>query len=177
MLNRLLVAAVLLACAFALRAEQVFYQIDLAPSGKVISQDLPVAKGTTIVFHRYPDGALMSMRRSEVKTLTRITPQTAQATLPKEKLVQIGNLAFQGSSQAGPSAAGTASKAGAAQANGIGSGFYGNVVPGVTQGMPNSANDNQVGRTWAAPPGNATQSSPGAPPTNSSLTNGQNPPQ
>jgi hypothetical protein len=175
MLSRLVTAAVLFACAFALRAEQVFYQIDLAPTGKVISQDLPVAKGTTIVFHRYPDGALMSMRRTEVKTLTRITPQAAQATLPKEKLVQIGNLAFQGSSQAGPSAAGAASKT-AAQPNGIGQGFYGNVVPGQTQGMPNSPNDNQVGRTWAAPPGNAVQSSAGAPPTNSALTNGQNPP-
>ena len=176
MLSRLVTAAVLLACAAALRAEQVFYQIDLAPSGKVISQDLPVAKGNTIVFHRYPDGTLMSMRRSEVKTLTRITPQSAQATLPKEKLVQIGNLAFQGSSQAGPAAAGTASKT-VAQPNGIGQGFYGNVVPGQTQGMPNSANDNQIGRTWAAPPGNAEQSSPGAPPTNSALTNGSNPPQ
>jgi len=177
MLSRLVTAAVLVACAVALRAEQVFYQIDIAPSGKVISQDLPVAKGTTIVFHRYPDGTLMSMRRTEVKTLTRITPQDAQATLPKEKLVQIGNLAFQGSSQAGPAAAGTANKAAAAQPNGIGQGFYGNVVPGQTQGMPNSANDNQVGRTWAAPPGNAVQSAPGAPPTNSSLTSGQNPPQ
>ena len=167
-------AALLFACAFALGAEQVFYQIDLAPSGKVISQDLPIAKGTTIVFHRYPDGALMSMRRTEIKTLTRITPQAAQATLPKEKLVQIGNLAFQGA-QAGPAAAGTATKA--AQPAGVGSGFYGNVVPGITQGMPNSANDNQVGRTWAAPPGNAVQSAPGAPPTNSALTNGANPPQ
>jgi hypothetical protein len=176
MSSRLVTAAVLFACAGALRAEQVFYQIDVAPSGKVISQDLPVAKGTTIVFHRYPDGVLMSMRRSEFKTFSRITPQAAQATLPKEKLVQIGNLAFQGSSQAGPAAAGTASKS-AAQANGIGQGFYGNVVPGQTQGMPNSANDNQVGRTWAAPPGNAVQSAPGAPPTNSSLTNGANPPQ
>jgi hypothetical protein len=168
-------AALLFAGAFALGAEQVFYQIDLAPSGKVISQDLPVAKGTTIVFHRYPDGALMSMRRTEVKTLTRITPQAAQATLPKEKLVQIGNLAFQGA-QAGPSAAGTAAKP-AAQPVGVGTGFYGNVVPGQTQGMPNSANDNQIGRTWAAPPGNATQSAPGAPPTNSALTSGANPPQ
>jgi hypothetical protein len=173
MSSRLVSVAVLLACAFALRAEQVFYQIDLVPSGKVISQDLPVAKGATVVFHRYPDGALMSMRRSEVKTLTRITPQAAQSTLPKEHLVQIGNLAFQGA-QAGPAAAGTAAKP--AQPA-VGSGFYGNVVPGITQGMPNSPNDNVVGRTWAAPPGNAVQSAPGAPPTNPGLTSGANPPQ
>lgn len=175
MSSRLVTAAVLLACAFALRAEQVYYQIDVAPSGRVISQDLPVAKGNTIVFHRFPDGALMSMRRSEFKTFTRITQQQAQATLPKENLVQIGNLAFQGSSQAGAAHAGTVATKNA-QPAGVGTGFYGNVVPGMTQGMPNSANDNQVGRTWAAPPGNATQSAPGAPPTNPNLTSGANPP-
>lgn len=169
---RISIAAVLFACAFALPAEQVFYQIDLVPSGKVISQDAPVAKGTTIIFHRYPDGMLMSMRRSDVKAFAKITPQAAAATLPQEKLVQIGNLAFQGTTQAGPARAGAAKSPPA-----IGSGYYGNVVPGITQGMPNSANDNVIGRSWAAPPGNATQSAPGAPPTNSAATSGANPPQ
>ena len=173
MSNRLLCASVLLACGLTLRAEQVFYQIDLAPSGKVISQDTPVAKGSTIVFHRYPDGMLMSMRRSDVKVLTRIAPQSAAATLPRQKLVQIGNLAFQGA-QAGPT---STSAVAAKPAPAIGSGYYGNVVPGQTQGMPNSPNDNVVGRTWAAPPGNAVQSSPGAPPTMPAATSGNNPPQ
>lgn len=175
--TRLVTAAVLFACAFALRAEQVFYEIDLAPTGRVISQDLPVAKGNTIIFHRYPDGILMSMRRTEVKTLTRITSQAAVATLPKQKLVQIGNLAFQGTAQAGPANANTVAAAVPRAERGIGTGYYSNVVPGQTQGLPNSANDNQIGRSWAAPPSNATQSSPGAPPTNSTATSGQNPPQ
>ena len=166
--------ALLLGAAFALRAEQVFYQIDLVPSGRVISQDAPVAKGTTIVFHRYPDGMLMSMRRSDVKALGRITPQAAVATLPQEKLVQIGDLAFQGAAQAGPT---NTRAVGAKSAPAIGSGYYRSIVPGVTQGMPNSANDNVIGRSWAAPPGNAMQSSPGSPPTNPVATGGTNPPQ
>ena len=166
--------ALLLGAAFALRAEQVFYQIDLVPSGRVISQDAPVAKGTTIVFHRYPDGMLMSMRRSDVKALGRITPQAAVATLPQEKVVQIGNLAFQGTAQAGPANTGAVR---AKSAPAIGSGYYRSIVPGVSQGMPNSANDNVIGKTWAAPPGNAMQSSPGAPPTNPVATGGTNPPQ
>jgi hypothetical protein len=170
----ILIAAVSLACAFALRAEQVFYQIDLVPSGRVIAQDAPVAKGTTIVFHRYPDGVLMSMRRSDVKALGKITPQAAVATLPQEKLVQIGDLAFQGTAQAGPASAGAAR---VKSAPALGRGYYSEVVPGVTQGMPNSANDNVIGRSWAAPPGNATQSSPGSPPTNPAATAGTNPPQ
>ena len=166
--------ALLLGAAFALRAEQVFYQIDLVPSGRVIALDLPVAKGSTIVFHRYPDGLLMSMRRSDVKALGRIALQAAVATLPQEKLVQIGDLAFQGAAQAGPT---NTRAVGAKSAPAIGSGYYRSIVPGVTQGMPNSANDNVIGRSWAAPPGNAMQSSPGAPPTNPVATGGTNPPQ
>lgn len=166
--------ALLLGSAFALRAEQVFYQIDLVPSGRVIAQDAPVAKGTTIVFHRYPDGVLMSMRRSDVKALGRITPQAAAATLPQEKLVQIGNLAFQGTAQTGP---GNSSGVRAKSAPALGRGYYSEVVPGVSQGMPNSPNDNVIGRTWAAPPGNASQGAPGSPPTNPAATAGMNPPQ
>jgi hypothetical protein len=65
-----------------------------------------------------------------------------------------------GSSQAGPKNARNAGRAPSA----VGTGFYGNVVPGATIGMPNSTNDYAIGRTFAAPPANAYQSSPGAPP-------------
>jgi hypothetical protein len=177
MSSRLALGTVLLACAFGLRAEQVnqvFFQIDLVPSGRVISQDAPVAKGGALVFHRYPDGTLMSMRRSGVKSVTAITPQAAAATRPQESVVQIGNLAFQGGAQGGPAPAGAAAPKGPQP---IAPGYYRSIVPGVTQGMPNSANDNVIGRTWAAPPGNATQSAPGAPPTNPVATGGLNPPQ
>ena len=83
-----------------------------------------------------------------------------------------------GSSQAGPQNARTvgAAKA-AAKDSGLGTGFYSNVVPGQSEGMPNSANDYQVGRTYAYAPSNATQTSSGAPPTNPGATSGQNPPQ
>jgi hypothetical protein len=168
------IVALLLGAAFAIRAEQVFYQIDLVPSGRLIALDMPVAKGSTIVFHRYPDGLLMSMRRSDVKAVGRISPQAAVATLPQEKVVQIGDLAFQGAAQAGLS---NTSAVRAKSAPAIGRGFYSEVVPGVTQGMPNSRNDNVIGRSWAPPPSNATQSAPGSPPTNPGATAGMNPPQ
>jgi hypothetical protein len=45
------------------------------------------------------------------------------------------------------------------------------VVPGISEGMPNSPNDYQVGRTFAAPPGNAVQSAPGEPPMMPSSAN------
>ncbi len=181
MRNRFLAAAVLFACAFALRAEEKFYQIDLVPSGKVIAKDLPVTKGTMVLFHGYPSGNLMSMPRSGVKAVTQIPSASAKSTNLAESVVPIGNLAMQGgSSQAGPQNARTvaASKnAAAAKDSGLGTGFYSNIIPGQTEAMPNSANDYQVGRTYAYAPSNATQTSAGAPPTNPAVTSGQNPPQ
>lgn len=180
MKNRLLIAGILVACAFTLRAEEKFYQIDMGAAGKVISKDLPVTKGTMVVFHGYPSGYLMSVPRSSVKQVVAIPAESAKSTNLAEQVIPIGNLAMQGgSSQAGPQNARTvgAAKAAAANNSGLGTGFYSNVVPGETQAMPNSANDYQVGRTYAYAPSNATQSSSGAPPTNSNATSGSNPPQ
>jgi hypothetical protein len=176
MSNRLLAGAVLLACGLTLRAQTTtFYEIDLVPSGRVISMDLPTTQGTMVVFHKYPSGLLMSLRRSDVKKVTRISPDTAKSTNLAERVVQIGNLAMQGgSSQAGPQNARTVS---APKGPELGQGFYSNLVPGQSVAMPNSPNDYQVGRTYAAPPSNAIQTSPGAPPTAPAQTNGQNPPQ
>jgi hypothetical protein len=176
MRNRLVFVAVLLACAFALRAEQAYYQVDLLPSGSVISTDLPATKGTMVVFHKYPSGTLVSMRRSDLKRVTKIPSAAAQSTSPADRVIPIGNLAMQGgSAQAGP----TNARAVGAPKNtsGLGTGFYANVVPGQTEAMPNSPNDFQVGRTYAFAPSNATQSSAGALPTNAAATSGQNPPQ
>jgi hypothetical protein len=176
MRNRLVSVAVLLACAFALRAEEVYYQVDLVPSGSVISTDLPATKGTMVIFHKYPSGTLVSMRRSDLKKVTKIPSATAQATNLADQVIPIGNLAMQGgSAQAGPTNARAVSAA--KNTSGLGTGFYGNVIPGETQAFGNSANDYQVGRTYAYAPSNATQSSSGAPPTNPTATNGQNAPQ
>lgn len=178
---RFLAAAVLLGGALTLRAEQKFYQITLIPSGTVISTDQPVTKGQMVVFHGYPSGNLMSMPRSSVKSYVQIPAATAQSSNLAERVVPIGNLAMQGgSSQAGPQNARVVgqAKAGAPKENQYGGpGFYSNMVLGESVAAPNSANDYQVGRTYAYAPSNATQSSPGAPPTNPSATNGQNPPQ
>jgi hypothetical protein len=95
------VVAILL-LAPALSAEQPYYQIELVPSGKVIALDVPVAKGTILIFHRYPDGTLISLRRTDVRAVMKVSSRAAVATLPNEHAVEIGNLAMQGaSSQAG----------------------------------------------------------------------------
>jgi hypothetical protein len=160
MRNRFVLAAVLFACTVALRGE-TFYRVELVPSGELITKDAPVWKGTTLLIHRYPDGTFMSLRKADVKKISQMA-KAAQTMSAADQVIQIGDLAMQGgSSQAGPTNANAVKPKGPA----LGRGFYSNVVPGMSQGMPNSPNDNVVGRTWAAPPASAVQSSPGAPPT------------
>ena len=184
MRSRLISVAVLLACAFAVQAEDKFYQVNLVPSGNLISTDLPVTKGTMVVFHQYPSGNLVSIPRSSLKSVFKVPPASAQASNIAEQVIPIGNLAMQGgSSQGGPTNARVIGQAKAAAAAAPkdgqygGPGFYSNMVVGESVAAPNSANDYQAGRTYAYAPSNATQSSPGSPPTAPAMTNGQNPPQ
>ena len=93
--KRLAAAGVLLVCAFALGAEEALYQIDLVPSGKLISRDLPILKGTTYLFHQYPTGTLISVRKSTVKQIARMSPTAAAAVNPT-RTVRIGDLPMQG---------------------------------------------------------------------------------
>ncbi len=96
MRKRIAAVAVLLVCAVALGAEEGIYQIDLVPSGRLYSRDLPALKGTTYLFHQFPSGTLISVRKSAVKQITRISPTAAAFVNPKTRLVRIGDLAFQG---------------------------------------------------------------------------------
>jgi hypothetical protein len=169
-------AALLLAAAAASAADRTgaFYRIEMAPTGSMIAADLPVLKGNTYLFHGYPSGTLVSLRRSDVRRITQIDRAAATATNPADRLITIGNLAMQGgSTQAGATNASARKPAAGPE---VGKGFYGNVVPGVTEGMPNSPNDYQVGRTFAAPPGNAVQSAPGEPPMMAPSGTNANPP-
>jgi len=86
-----------------------YYRIELAPSGSYVAIGAPVTKATGIVFHAYPDGKLMSLRKSDVKKVSAITAQEAAGPANKD-LVSIGNLAMQGGSA--PAASGGARAAG-----------------------------------------------------------------
>jgi hypothetical protein len=172
-----LAAAALLGASAAPAADKAYYRIETSPSGSMIATDVPVLKGTTYFFHSYPAGTLVSLRRSDVRRITQINADAAAATNPADRIVTIGNLAMQGGSQAGAQNANAVARSRAAAAGPkLGEGFYGNVVPGVTEGNPNSPNDYQVGRTFAAPPGNAVQSAPGEPPMMAPGGTNANPP-
>jgi hypothetical protein len=98
--------------------QKPIYQVDLVPSGKLYARDNPTLKGSSYVFHAFRDGALMSLRRSDVQKVTMLTGDDAfwaQQQLDGE--LAIGDLAIQGggkvveigtppavnSAQAGPS--------------------------------------------------------------------------
>ena len=87
--------AVVLFLASPPAAEPAYFRLDLSPSGTQVAIGEPVIKGGMLLFHAYPDGKLMSLRRSDVKGTARITAKEAAApaaTNPKP----IANLAMQG---------------------------------------------------------------------------------
>jgi hypothetical protein len=95
---RHLAVALLLAAAAA--AEPVYFRIDLSPSGSRVSIGEPVARGSMLVFRAYPDGKLMSVRRSDVRGTSRITAKEA-AGPATASTTSIGNLAMQGGGASG----------------------------------------------------------------------------
>lgn len=171
----LILAGLFVSFAAPARAEQaVLYQIDLAPTGRLLAAQKPAVKGGTYVFRSYPAGTLMSLRPSQVKAIQAVTIDT---TDPTYKAVPIGNLAMQGGgSQAGPKNANTV-KPKAANGQELGEGFYSDLKMGESIASDaGRSGDYSIGRTYAYAPAGGAQSSPGAPPTNPAITNGANPP-
>jgi hypothetical protein len=99
MLKRPAIAIVLLLGAFTLGAEEVLYQIDLIPSGKAISKDLPTLKGGSYLYHQFPAGTLISVKKSTVKKISKMTPEAIAQVDPKQKLTSIRDLPMQGPKQ------------------------------------------------------------------------------
>ena len=76
---------------------EVAYRIDLAPNGEIFSRDNPLLKGTAYTFHRWRGGDLMSLRQTDVKKITRLTPaEIFQAHLQYFGPKPIGNLPMEG---------------------------------------------------------------------------------
>jgi hypothetical protein len=76
-------------------AETAYYRIELSPSGSMVAIGAPVVKPTSVLFRGYPDGKWMSLRKSDVKSISAITAKEAAAPTKKDP-ISIGNLAMQG---------------------------------------------------------------------------------
>ena len=99
MLRRLAAIALLLLGSSALFAQETLYQIDLIPSGKIISRDMPQLKGATYLYHAFPGGTLVSVKKSSVKQISKMSSQAAAAVNPRTALVKIDDLPMQGPKQ------------------------------------------------------------------------------
>ncbi len=73
MRNRIVVAAALLACAFAIQAQQTMYKIKLNPSGSMVSLDKPVLLNGKYVFHAWPHGEQTALRQALVLNIAPLT--------------------------------------------------------------------------------------------------------
>ena len=100
MTRRSVLAAVVLVCASRLTAEEVLWRIDLLPSGKAISKSEPTLKGGSYLYHQFPTGTLISVKKSTVKKISRMTPEAIANVDPKKQVQQIRDLPMQGPKQA-----------------------------------------------------------------------------
>jgi hypothetical protein len=52
---------------------EVLYQINLLPTGQAYSRDVPNERGGTIEWHAYRGGTLVSVKKSDVKEIVKVT--------------------------------------------------------------------------------------------------------
>jgi hypothetical protein len=176
-LARLLAAVVLVALLTPLAAgaaEPMVYRIELAGGQQIFARTPPVPHGTRLVFSRHPDGALMSVKRSDVqRVITVPLVKTADVRKPRPGEVIILGPTGEGGAGSTPSEAPGAMRPGEAKdgkallnpSRDYRPDWDAKQVPGQTLPYPASANDYREGRSFAYPPGTAVQSAPGQPPT------------
>jgi hypothetical protein len=155
------------------------YKIELAGGTAVLAKKPPVPQGNRLVFTRYPDGAIVSLKRADVRRVVTTSATSVEAKSVKPgTLVILGSTGGSNSTPSGPSGGGGGGAA-AATSPGEGPGgtamfnpsrnyrpeWDGRQVPGQSLAFPASANDYREGATLAHPPAGAMQSSPGQPPT------------
>ncbi len=165
----------------AATSEPMVYRVELASGATLTARTPPVPQGTRLVFARHPDGALVSLKRSEV--LRVVSVPLAKAAAPAvARTVRPGTLIMLGPTGGGAGATASTGAAGAARATTApGEAADGRAllnpgrdyrpewdarqVPGQNLAFPASPGDYREGMTFAYPPGTAVQSAPGQPPT------------
>jgi len=171
---RAVVAAAVLAPFTASGVEPMLYRIELAGSQVLFAKTPPIPQGTRIVFSRHPDGALMSLKASDVRRVVSTPVVKADG-----RNLKPGELLVLGPTGEGAAAGPSASAAGAALRPGEAPGgkalfnpsrdyrpdWDAKQVPGQNLPFPASRGDYREGGTLAYPPGSATQAGAGQPPT------------
>jgi hypothetical protein len=175
----LLVAlAVVVSPVRATPGEPMIYQVELANGSALLARTPPVPKGNRLVFSRHPDGALVSLKRADVRRVATV-PLPATAATGAVRRFRPGELIILGPTGEGGS--GTTSRTTTAVTSPPGRAPDGRAllnpsrdyrpewdarqVPGQNLAYPASPGDYREGMTFAFPPGTAVQTAPGQPPT------------
>jgi len=155
-------------------AGQNVYKIELSGNQSIWSEDQPRVAGAQLLFHRYPGGMLVSVKKADVRRVT-----VSSRPVAGGRGLRPGNVIELGRTGSGS----TGSPGGAAPAgNELPPGerkdgtallnpdrpykpeWDSKQVPGLNLGYPASPNDYREGKTIAYPPGAAVQEAPGEPP-------------
>lgn len=169
------------------------YKIELSGGETVWAQDKPRDSGASVLFHRYPGGLLVSLKKTNVRRVTE--SRFAANAVRTQRKGKPGDLIVLGETGAG-AAAPLDTTGGAESALLPGERRDGTAllnpdrafrpewdtkrVPGMNLPYPNSPGDYREGRTFAYPPATATQQAPGdlpkMPEGNGELPRGSQPP-
>lgn len=162
----------------AAASDAMIYRVELADGSALLARTPPVAHGTRLVFSRHPDGALVSLKRTDVTRVV-TAPLPAATATSVVRSVKPGTLIMLGPTGEGAGGAATSAKeTGSATAPGQASDgrallnprrdyrpeWDSRQVPGLNIALPASPGDYREGMTLAYPPGSAVQTSPGQPP-------------
>ena len=173
--NFLLAAAVVLHAATPTPpAEQNVYRIEMSGNQTAWSEDQPKGTGVLLLFHRYPGGMLVSVKKADVLRIVvsrrSAMPVAARGRRPGNE-IDLGPTGVGGATGNAPAGAPSPSlgerRDGTALLNPdrpYRPDWDSKQVPGLNLPYPNSPNDYREGRTMAYPPGNAVQEAPGEPP-------------
>jgi hypothetical protein len=151
------------------------YRIELAGNQSIWSEDPPRDAGGRLLFHRYPGGMLVSVKKSDVRRVVISSRPVADSRgLRPGNVIELGRTGSgSAASPEGAAAAGTnelppgENKDGTALLNPdrpYRPEWDSTRVPALNIPNPNSSNDYREGKTFGYPPAPAVQAAPGEPP-------------
>jgi hypothetical protein len=155
-------------------AGQTVYKIELSGNQTIWSADQPRDTGALLLFHSYPGGLLVSVKKADVRHITLSNRATVTGRgLRPGTVIELGRTGSGSTAAPGGAAAdGTPlppgeRKDGTALLNPDRSyrpDWDAKQVPGLNLPYPASPNDYREGKTFAYPPAAAVQEAPGEPP-------------
>lgn len=171
--------SLLMASVSAVAAEGSLYRIELDGNLVLLAKTPPVPHGTRLVFARHPDGVTVSLKRADVRRVVTVPIQRVAGREFKPGELLVLGPTGEGASGATSSAGATPSTGAQGMRPGESPGgkallnpqreyrpdWDARQVPGATLPYPASPGDYREGLSFAYPPGNAVQASPGQPPT------------